>query len=71
MTNTSMLEQEINKSGYKRSYIADFLGISTYTLSMKIRNETKFKASEIEKLCKILGFEVNTRMAIFFANTVD
>ncbi len=71
MTNTSMLEQKIKASGYKRSYIADLLGISAYALSMKIRNETEFKASEIEKLCQLLGFEVNTRMAIFFANAVD
>ena len=68
MTNTELLERMISESGYKRSYIASRLGISPYALSMKIRNENEFKASEIDILCKILNIGVDARMAIFFAH---
>lgn len=68
MTNTKMLEKKIDESGYKRSYIAKELGLSTYGLSLKIRNVNEFKASEIDKLCVLIGItDINERCAIFFA----
>ena len=71
MTNTPLLEQYIEKSGYKRSYIASQLGISSYTLALKINNLSEFKASEIETLCTLLNIDVAERMTIFFAKQVD
>lgn len=67
MTNTSLLEQFIAKSGYKRSFIAEKLGITTYTLAQKINNLLEFWASEIDTLCELLNIGVEDRMAIFFA----
>ena len=68
MTNTVMLEDYIKKSGYKKSYIANAIGLkSTYGLSKKINNENEFKASEIEILCEILNISDADRMPIFFA----
>lgn len=67
MTNTPLLEQYIEKSGYKRSYIAKQLGVTSYTLSMKIQNESEFKASEIGILCELLGIGIEERESIFFA----
>lgn len=67
MTNTLLLEERIDKSGYKKSYIAKQIGISAYALSKKINNETEFKASEINILCDILKIDTKDRMAIFFA----
>lgn len=67
MTNTPLLLKYIDKSGYKRSYIAKYLGISTYTLSMKINNVIEFWASEIDALCELLNIDTDDRMAIFFA----
>ena len=67
MTNTSLLEKAISKSGYKRSYIAERLGITTYTLAQKINNILEFWASEIDTLCDLLNIGVEDRMAIFFA----
>lgn len=71
MTNTSMLEQYIEDSGYKRSFLAKQLGITSYTLSMKIQNESEFKASEIDILCSLLDIGTEERMAIFFAKEVE
>ena len=69
MTNTNLLIQKINDSGYKRSYIAKAIGLkSTYGLSKKINNETEFKASEINALCEILKIDsAEEKEAIFFA----
>ena len=71
MTNTKLLEEAINASGYKRSYLAAKLGITPYALAKKIRNENQFKASEIDLMSRLLKIDVNTRMKIFFAKKVD
>ena len=71
MTNTTLLEKVIADSGYKKSYLAERIGINPYTLAKKIRNETQFKSDEIGDLCRILNIDVDSRMKIFFAETVD
>lgn len=68
MTNTSLLEQMIEASGYKKSYIAKQIGISAYALAMKINNESEFKAKEITIISKLLKLDLKTKDAIFFAN---
>lgn len=68
MTNTALLDEYINKSGYKKSFIAEKIGISRYSLSLKCNNESEFKASEIEGLCKLLNINTSERIKIFFAN---
>lgn len=67
MTNTSLLEQYIEKSGYKKSYIAAQLGITAYGLALKINNKSEFKASEMTILCKLLKISARDKAAIFFA----
>lgn len=67
MTNTSLLEQHIEKSGYKKSFIAEQLGITSYGFTLKINNKSEFKASEITILCKLLKISAKNREAIFFA----
>lgn len=68
MTNTELLNERIDSSGLKKSYIAKALGIRTDTLSRKINNEREFKASEINALCDILGIEcLEEKEHIFFA----
>ena len=68
MTNTSLLEQYIEKSGYKRSYIAKQLGLTTYGLALKINNKSEFKASEMKTLCELLQIPARDKEAIFFAD---
>lgn len=68
MTNTELLNEAIEKSGYKRSYIAKSLGLTTFGLSNKIKNKTEFKSGEIIVLCNLLNIEsLEEREAIFFA----
>jgi hypothetical protein len=66
------LEKKIAKSGLKKSYIAKAIGLSSYGLTLKIKNVNEFKASEIEKMCILLGIDdLEERCAIFFAPKVD
>lgn len=66
MTNTSLLEEMIAKSGMKKKFLAEAIGITTAALTMKIRNIREFKASEIEILCNHLGVSsLEDRQRIF------
>lgn len=67
MTNKKLLEEYIEKSGYKKSFIAKKLGITSYGFILKVNNKSEFKATEIETLCTLLNIGVEDRMAIFFA----
>lgn len=72
MTDTAKLAKRIEASGYKKSYIAKTLGITTHALSMKVRNLSEFKASEIDTICRLLGItDAGEKEAIFFAVGVD
>lgn len=71
MTNTSMLEECILKSGIKKKKIAETLGISYTSLRKKMDNTVDFKADEVLKLCKLLGISSSkVRDAIFFNENV-
>ena len=67
MTNTSLLEQYIEKSGYKKSFIAEQLGLTAYGFTLKVNNKSEFKASEMTILCKLLKINAKDKEAIFFA----
>ena len=67
MTNTSLLEQYIKNSGYKKSFIAKQLGITAYGFALKINNKSEFKANEILVLCKLLKIGAKDKDAMFFA----
>ena len=72
MTNTVELRKRINSSGLKLKYIADYLGLTPYGLQKKIDNFNEFKASEIWKLCNLLGItDLETRDEIFFDQISD
>jgi hypothetical protein len=68
MTNTSLLEKYIEKSGYKKSFIAEQINLTAWGFMLKVNNKSEFKASEIDALCKLLKISNKDRMAIFFAN---
>ena len=72
MTNTALLNDIIDRSGLKKSYIAKMLGLSAYGLANKINNVTEFKTSEINGLCDLLKIEsLEDKERIFFAVEVD
>ena len=72
MTDTAMLRQIIKDSGLKLSYIANYLDLSPYGLSLKIDNVNEFRTSEVDKLCELLHIDsLERRFAVFFAKKVD
>ena len=72
MTNTELLKKAIEDSGLLKSAILERMGIKSYaTLRAKIENESEFTASEMDKLCAILGISPDRREAIFFAKNAE
>ena len=69
MTNTLGLRAAIVASGKTREEIAEYMGISAYSLHKKIHNITEFKASEIKSLSEFVG--VDDVAGIFFAPDVE
>lgn len=66
MTDTNALRSAISMSGFKYKALAEILGLTPYSLQMKIDNKTEFKASEIDALANALGMDMQQRDAIFF-----
>jgi len=72
VTNTAMLNQFIEASGLKQSFIANRLGLSSYGFARKRDNQSEFTQSEIDALCEILKIDsIEDRFAIFFSQKVD
>lgn len=66
MTNTVELKDAINVSGYKMDYLAKELGITRQAFSMKVNNQTSFKAEEMFRLAELLELGDIRKKAIFF-----
>lgn len=71
MTDTDILQEKIEKSGLKLSYIAKEMGISRTSLYKKIRNQTPFDQYEIDDLCNVVGITLTEKELIFFGNDVN
>ena len=67
MTNTQLLRNKMEQSGYKLRFIAGKLGISY----QGFLNKVEFTASEIHILFNLLDMTEKERDAIFFALNVD
>lgn len=67
MTNTELLREKIDQSGYKLRFIAKKIGITYQGLLNKINNRSEFRANEIQALYDLLGLTEEERVAIFFA----
>lgn len=71
MTDTKLLEKLIIEKGLKLKAVAEFLGLSTYGLRLKMQNKNEFKTSEVAALCEFLGItELTEKEKIFFADKV-
>ena len=71
MTNTALLREKIDESGYKLRFIAKQIGITYQGFLKKINNESEFKASEIKGLQDLLNLTDETRDKIFFTVNVE
>lgn len=68
MTDTAKLEEYIKKSGKKKSYLAEKLGLSPAGFLNCRNNEAEFTATQIQILCAELNIRTLTeRHAVFFA----
>lgn len=68
MTNTYLLEDFINRSGYTKKQIAELLGLSITGFIKKVKNRNEFKASEIMKLKSLLNLTDDDVTSIFFTH---
>ena len=66
MTNTTLLRQKIDESGYKLQFLAEKCGLTYYGLMKKVNNETEFKTSEVMILKELLHLTDDEVMEIFF-----
>lgn len=67
MIDTQMLEDEIIKSGKKKTYLAEKLGITIQSLKQKINNKSDFKTNEVLILCQELNIsKLSDKEKIFF-----
>lgn len=69
--NYMLLNDTVKQSGLKKKAIAERMGISNYTLGMKLSGVRKFNIDEVAALCKILTISEERRNAIFFNHCVD
>lgn len=71
MTNTALLREKIDESGYKIRFVAKKIGITYQGFLKKINNESEFKASEIQGLKELLNLTDEERDKIFFTLNVE
>ena len=72
MTNTNLFKKKMKDKGLKQMYIAEKIGITSYSLSLKINNKNDFKSKEIQKICEILSINtLEEKDKIFFGKQVE
>ena len=71
MTNIVLLQKYIEKSGLKKGYIAEHMGLSKQGFHNKINGKTDFSVKEILTLCNLLNISITEREEIFFTIDVD
>lgn len=71
MTDSKELRSLIEEKGFKLKYVAEYLGLSSYGLSLKIDNKQEFKASEVLALCELLEIGSLKKKEKIFFNTKD
>ena len=69
-TNLKLLNDIIDNSGLKKSYIARFLGITKASLYNKLSGKTEFSVSEANKLRILLHLSDRDMNDIFFSSDV-
>lgn len=71
MLNTQLLDEKINKSGFKVGYLVETLGLSRNGFDKKRKGKTPFRAAEIYVLCDLLNLSESDKMAVFYAQKVE
>lgn len=69
MTDTGAVRDLIESKGLKYSFVAKAIGLTYQGFINKVENVREFKASEIDKLCELLGVSaLEEKERIFFAH---
>lgn len=72
MVDTQYLENLIEKSGKKKSYLAEKCGCSVQALRLKIKGVYEFNTSQVDALCKELEIKsLTVKDKVFFCRDVD
>ena len=71
MVNTQLLDDKIEKSGFKVGYLVDILGLSRNGFNKKRNGKTMFRKAEIYVLSDLLHLTEDEKQAIFFENKVE
>lgn len=67
MVDTVLLEEQIEKSGKKKGYLAEKCGCTIQALRLKINGEYDFKNTETDILCSELDItDLTLKEKIFF-----
>ena len=70
MVDGERLRSIIIGTGRTFTYVANYLGITTRALDLKLNNKTEFKVSEAAKLSTLLELSQDQVNEIFFAHYV-
>ena len=71
MLNTQLLDEKIEKSGFKVGYLVENLGLSRNGFDKKRKGKTPFRTAEIYVLCDLLKLSESEKTDIFFATKVE
>lgn len=71
MTNTIELEVALIRNGITYQKLAELIGISYQSMSLKANNRRDFKATEIDRIKQVLNLSSEERDIIFFSNNVE
>jgi hypothetical protein len=68
MTNTALLEEWIKRSGKKKKYLAEKVGLSYAGFRNCCINKAEFTTGQVSVLCEELGItKLTDKEAIFYA----
>jgi len=70
MLDTQLLDEKIEKSGFRVGYLIENLGLSRNGFDKKRKGKTPFRTAEIYVLCDLLRLSEAEKAAIFFADKV-
>ena len=72
MVDTQLLDEKIEQSGKRKSYLANKCGMSVQTFRLKRLNVSPFNTDEVESLCDELCIKtLSEKDRIFFKKKVD
>lgn len=66
MTDTNMLREAINMSGYKITFIAEKCGITYQAFLNRLKGEVEFRVNEVRVLKSLLNLSDEDTAKIFY-----